>query len=218
MSALNICITGNIASGKTTLAKLLSESFENACYIPEPFETNSFLPRYLRDPRRWAFTATLYYFWDYARIFHEKTIGQNYAYHFVDAGTWTNALLYTESMRGEQIITAEEHAFYQTLRGLIEQAFAIPQPNAFIFVNASAETCWRRMHARGWDYQVAAIRLVYIETLQRYLEEMKKIVAAENFPMLEMSSEGLDLESAAGKASASSRVKFFLDAHQRAHA
>src|SRR5712691_8090544 len=79
-----ICITGNIASGKTTLARLLASNFQSACYIPEPDRENPFLALYLKDQQRWGFVAQLRYFWEYSRAYEEITRQQACHYHFVD--------------------------------------------------------------------------------------------------------------------------------------
>ena len=49
-----IAIEGNIGAGKTSLAQKLSADF-NAKLILEEFEDNSFLPKFYKDGRRYAF-------------------------------------------------------------------------------------------------------------------------------------------------------------------
>ena len=53
-----IAIEGNIGSGKTTLAKMLSAEF-NTKLILEQFEDNSFLPKFYKDPDKYAFPLEL---------------------------------------------------------------------------------------------------------------------------------------------------------------
>jgi deoxyadenosine/deoxycytidine kinase len=217
-AALNIGIIGNVASGKTTLTQLLSTALPDACYVPEPFEQNPFLPLYLRDQPRWGFTNGLYYFWDYARIFSQKTAGQNYRYHFIDAGTWTNRWLYGEYMRGEGIINADEYAFYQALCDIIERDWRYPQPDGFILVEASPASCWQRMHRRGWAYQTTAIEITYLEKLDHYLTQMKQRILEQNIPLLTLSSDELDFTQPDGQAEALDRAHRFLDSlHQPAN-
>src|SRR5215468_4181917 len=121
-----ICVTGNIASGKTTCAELLTAHFPNSCYVPEPHLANPFLPLYLKDKVRWGFTAQLRYYRDYALLYHQTTTQHNFAYHFVDAGIWTNRMVYVAYLRREQILTDDEYEFYQELCATIQQAQSIP--------------------------------------------------------------------------------------------
>ena len=49
-----IAIEGNIGAGKTSLAKMLANDF-NARLILEQFEENSFLPKFYKEPEKYAF-------------------------------------------------------------------------------------------------------------------------------------------------------------------
>ncbi|MCZ2139833.1 MAG: deoxynucleoside kinase [Bacteroidia bacterium] len=49
-----IAIEGNIGAGKSSLAEMLSKEF-GAKLILEEFEDNSFLPKFYKDPKRFAF-------------------------------------------------------------------------------------------------------------------------------------------------------------------
>ena len=49
-----IAIEGNIGAGKTSLATKIADLF-NAKLILEQFEDNSFLPKFYRDPDKYAF-------------------------------------------------------------------------------------------------------------------------------------------------------------------
>ena len=49
-----IAIEGNIGAGKTSLATMISEQF-NGKLILEQFEDNSFLPKFYKEPDKYAF-------------------------------------------------------------------------------------------------------------------------------------------------------------------
>lgn len=217
MTGLNIHITGNIASGKSTLGRLANEHIRNACLVSEPYEANPFLPLYLQDQPRWGFTSTIHYFWDYVRHYAVSTAKASCAYYFVDTGTWTNRLVYGEYLYHEGIITADEYAFYGTLCGLIERAYQHPQADGFVFVNASPQTCWERMHRRGWAYQTTTIQLAYIEKLDHYFQLMKQHIASKAIPMMEISSEDIDFTTPEGQREALGELERFLEGYQRPH-
>jgi len=207
--ARDIIITGNIASGKTTLAKLLGEQIGNSCYVPEPFEKNPFLPLYLQDKRRWGFISATHYFLDYVQVHHDTRLSQARDYYFVDAGAWTNVLLYGRYLYHEQIISPDEYQFYQTLCEVIQKAYPTPQPYAVVFVWASPRACWERMRQRAWSFQ-RGVELEYIEKLHHYLEEMKGIVAGQNMAVLELSSQEIDFRQPEGQQEVLVKVERLL--------
>ena len=209
--ALTICVTGNIASGKSTCASLLAECFPKSCYVAEPHLENPFLPLYLKDKLRWGFTAQLRYFRDYALFFQQTVSKSAYDYHFVDAGIWTNQMVYIPYLRQEQIITDDEYAFYREMCATIQHAYAVPDADAFIFVEASPQTCWDRMHERGWQYQVSGVDPAYIQALDTMLRAMWQTVTASGVPALTLSSEAIDFLSAAGQDEVSARVQRLLN-------
>ena len=53
-----IAIEGNIGVGKTTLATMLAQHF-NAKLILEEFADNPFLPKFYKDPKKFAFPLEL---------------------------------------------------------------------------------------------------------------------------------------------------------------
>jgi deoxyadenosine/deoxycytidine kinase len=210
-----VCITGNIASGKSTLGELLSRHFEDAVYVPEPHLDNPFLPLYLRDKARWGFTAQLRYFTDYARIYRE--VAQSHRIVFVDAGVWTNEQLYTRMLKDENILSADEFAFYRSLCAIIRRAESIPNPDAWVFVHAAPEVCLARMHTRGWEYQTGAVTLDYIALLDRYLRSMREMIEeSSTAPVLTISSETDDFTTPEGEQAVLNRVRHFL--HNLPHA
>src|SRR5579859_268666 len=156
-----ICVTGNIASGKSTLAQVLGTRIPDSCCVPEPHDQNPFLALYLRDQQRWGFTAQLRYFHDYVRAFEEARTHAAPRYFFVDTGLWTNRLVYVKYLYDEHLMTADEYDFYQGLSNRIQQGSAIAEPRAYIFVHAEPQTCWQRMKRRGWSYQTNAVEMTY---------------------------------------------------------
>ena len=188
----DIYLVGNIASGKTTLAKLLAEHIPGSVYVPEPYERNPFLPLYLQDQQRWAFTSTLRYYMDYVQVLSEqKTANPQGQYFFIDAGSWSNALLYARYAAGEGMMTPQEYAFYREACRVFDIAYPQPQPAAFIFISASPEICYQRMRGRGWGFQQNVVQVSYLMKLDEYLLEMKRSLLEMGVKVLEISSEGI---------------------------
>ena len=55
-----ICIEGNIGAGKTSLAQRISADF-NARLVLEEFANNPFLPKFYKEPSKYAFPLELFF-------------------------------------------------------------------------------------------------------------------------------------------------------------
>jgi deoxyadenosine/deoxycytidine kinase len=205
----DIYIIGNIASGKTTLGKLLGEQFGNSIFVPEPHDKNPFLPLYLGEQKRWGFTSTLFYYLGYAEALAESTSEKLIHYNFIDAGTWINAFVYARYMLAEGVINADEYDFYEKMRLIIDKAYPRCQPAAFIFVHASPVLCNERMQKRGWEYQ-SPVTAGYIEILHGYIGKMEETILKMGVPVMDISSEQIDFTCPEGALEAIGQVEGFI--------
>lgn len=207
----NLCILGNIASGKSTLTKLLGAAIPNSIAIPENFDDNPFLKMFVADPPRWAFTNAVRYFYDYVRVYHELTNGRAFEHYFFDAGGATNRYVYGRYLFEEKIVTDQENAFHQLLCDIIARAFEYPDPDAYIFLRASPEKCFARMQARGWGYQTQHIVLEYIAALEKYFRAYQIELQGNQAPVLELDSDAMDFTNESGRAETLRIVRAFLE-------
>lgn len=206
----DVYIIGNMASGKTTLARLLARHIAESVYVAEPVEQNPFLSLYMRDQARWGMACMARYFLDYLRAWAAATSDARYAYHFVDAGAPSNRWLYGRYLQGEHVISAAEYTLYCDLCDAAERGFHVPGPYAFIYVRAAPETCLARLQARGWAFQVAAVDLAYVQKLHDYLEQMAAFVTGQGYPLWVVASEDLDYLRPDGQAEVVAQVASFL--------
>lgn len=209
----NICIVGNVASGKSTLTRFLADEIPDSDAIPESFEQNPFLEWNIQNPRRWAFTNAVRYFYDYVRVLYEMTAHSSYAHYFIDAGAPTNRYVYGSYMLAEGIVTQAEFDFYETLCGVIQAAFSYAPPDAFIFVETSPAHCFERMVARAqhetWAYQ-QPITLEYLTRLDGYIRAFRGDLQSKNVPVLVLTNEGDDFRNPAQREALVETVKAFL--------
>lgn len=207
---LNICIVGNIGSGKSTLTRLLNREIPNSVAIPEEFKHNPFLDRYVREPYRWAFTNAVRYFYDYARVYADKTTGKDPDYCFIDAGGATNRHVYGRMLLQEKYLTPAEDAFYDTLCDLIQRAFGYPDPDAYVFVRSTPRSCFARMKKRGWKYQTRHIPLRYLIKLDGYINAFRESVETQGIPVLELDSDACNFKTQRGRIEALERVHVLI--------
>lgn len=210
---LNVCIVGNIGSGKSTLTRLLARGIPNSIAIPEEFKHNPFLGRYVREPYRWAFTNAVRYFYDYARVYAEKTAGKDPDYCFIDAGGATNRQVYGRMLLEEEYLTPDEDAFYNTLCDLLQREFGYPDPDAYVFVRSTPKSCYARMKRRGWKYQTRHIPLRYLVKLDGYINAFREAVQAQGVPLLDLDSDLRNFKSRRGRAEALERVRVLIKSY-----
>ena len=55
-----ICIEGNIGAGKTSLSQRIAADF-NARLVLEEFSNNPFLPKFYKEPKKYAFPLELFF-------------------------------------------------------------------------------------------------------------------------------------------------------------
>lgn len=211
MTFENICIVGNIASGKSTLTQFLATAIPDSIAIPEEFDDNPFLPLFVADPPRWAFANAVRYYYDYARLYRERTAAQPARHHFIDAGGATNRYIYGNYLLEQGIVTREEHALYEVLCGTIQRDFAYPEPDAYILIHTAPETCFARMHQRGWEYQTKHITLSYLLTLDKYIAAFERRLKDAKVPLLVLETDWLDFSSPDGRAATLARIELFLN-------
>lgn len=206
-----ICIVGNIATGKSTLVTLLADSVANSVAIPESFEENPFLQLYMRDKPRWAFTNAVRYLYDYVRVYRNLTSGHAYDYQFIDAGVPTNRQVYGKYLADRGILTPAENDFYNVLGDVLTRAYAYPEPDAYIFVEASPDTCFRRMQERGWNYQTENVGMDYLLALDDYFRAFRDMLQTQESPLFVLDTDRIDLETEDGKREAVERIRGFLE-------
>jgi len=208
-----VCVTGNVASGKSTLTALLARAFPGATSAPEPHTENPFLTLYLQDRARWGFTAQLHYFYGYLKAYREALGRGEPSWVFVDAGIWTNQYIYGRYLHDHNLMTTDEYSFFETLCQELRQTTIAPEPHAYIFLHLSPEKCFERMTRRAWAYQTNAIELAYLQGLGEYFAQMQAEVNRET-PTLTLDSAAINITLPEGRATALSVVEGFFRRHQ----
>ena len=102
-----ITIEGNIGSGKTTLAHILSKHF-NARLILEQFADNPFLPKFYENPGQYAFPLELFFMAErykqlkeqMNRIIEHRTDGLTFHYKSIDQVRADGQQLVNQAMGG----------------------------------------------------------------------------------------------------------------------
>jgi len=168
-----ICIEGNIGAGKTSLSQRIAADF-NARLVLEEFSNNPFLPKFYKEPKKYAFPLELFFMAErYKQIktvteqdlFSEFTVSD---YYFVKSRIFAQNNLSLD----------EVQLFYR----LFDIMFSsLPKPDLLVYLYADITTLQRNIKKRARTYE-QNISDKYLSNIQeRYLDFFRK---QNDFPVL----------------------------------
>ena len=162
-----LTIEGNIGSGKTSLATMLSKEF-NTRLILEEFDDNPFLPLFYKDAERYAFPLELSFL---AERFHQlkKILPENDLFQpqIISDYLFNKCLVFAKSNLEEQ-----EYHLYSQLFDIIHPN--LPTPNLLVYLYLKPENSLKNIAKRGREYE-QEIPISYLEKIQEgYLNYFKQ--------------------------------------------
>ncbi|MBK7944468.1 MAG: deoxynucleoside kinase [Flavobacteriales bacterium] len=164
-----IAIEGLIGAGKTTLARRLAERW-NGRLVLEEFDDNPFLPRFYKEPERYAFSVELSFL---AQRYHQlKRVTEQELFSPVTVADYSigKSLVFANAT-----LPPDEHALF---RDLYQIMYAdLPQPQLIVYLHLGIDRVRERIRQRGRGYE-QAIGAEYLMRLQeRYMDHLMKTTA-----------------------------------------
>ena len=161
----HIAISGNIGSGKTTLAEKLSRHYG---WMPlfESVDNNPYLKDFYEDMTRWAFHLQIYFLNSRFNQVHqirgsEKTIVQ-------DRTIYEDAYIFAANLHKSGHISDRD---YQSYLDIFHSMINFVQaPDLLIYLKADIPKLVQQIQKRGRDFEYA-IRLEYLKTLNEHYTE-----------------------------------------------
>lgn len=172
-----IAIEGNIGAGKTSLAKMIAADY-NARLILERFADNSFLPKFYKDPDKYAFPLEMSFLADRYQQLKDELSRSDLFKSFIIADYFIDKSL----IFARKTLQNDEYLLYSRLFGIINSA--LPKPDLIIYLYNNVKQLKQNILSRGRDYE-KEIEYSYLEKIQTgYLEYFKtlkgfKIVVVE---------------------------------------
>lgn len=161
----HIAISGNIGSGKTTLAEKLSKHY-NWTPLYESVDHNPYLRDFYQDMTRWAFHLQIYFLNSRFRQINEirsneKTIVQ-------DRTIYEDAYIFANNLRKSGHISERD---YQSYLDIFNSMINFVQPpDLLIYLRADIPKLVRQIQKRGRDFEYA-MRLDYLKNLNEHYED-----------------------------------------------
>jgi len=156
-----IAIEGVIGVGKTTLARLIRDSFE-AELLLEVFEENPFLSDFYADRERYAFQTQIFFLLSRYRQQY-RVIGPTLSH---------SALISDYSFAKDRLfaylnLAGDELEMYERVHNVLAEK--IPMPDLIVYLRADVDTLMDRIATRDRPYERAMSR-EYIADLRRAYE------------------------------------------------
>jgi deoxyadenosine/deoxycytidine kinase len=190
-----VAIEGNIGSGKTSLAKMIASDFD-ARLILERFEDNSFLPKFYKDPEKYAFPLEMSFLADRFQQLkidigsHDLFKSFTIADYFID-----KSLIFAK-----KTLQNDEFVLYNKLFEIIIST--LPKPDLILFLYTSTEQLKKNILSRGRSYELniessylEKIQSGYFEYFRTHIRETVLIVDTHNMDFIKEKNDYLKIIS-----------------------
>ncbi len=163
-----IAIEGNIGAGKTSLATKISEEY-NAKLILEEFEDNSFLPKFYKDPEKFAFPLELSFLANRYRQLKKSLTHQDLFKSFTVSDYFFNKSI----IFARKTLPDDEFALYAKLFDIINAS--LPKPDLLVYLFVDVSRLQENIKKRGRVYE-QNIDSAYLKRIQySYFEYLKQL-------------------------------------------
>ena len=175
-----LVIEGNIGAGKTSLARKIAND-TNSKLILEQFAENPFLPKFYKDPDRYAFPVELAFLADRYQqlkteiaprdLFQSKTVSD---YYFI------KSLIFSKNT-----LKDDEYKLYKQLFDIIQQQLSLP--DLYVYLHVNTDNLLKNIKKRGRDYETE-IEKSYLNQIQNGYFEFIKSRTDMTFLVLDMNN------------------------------
>jgi deoxyguanosine kinase len=153
-----VIIEGNIGAGKTSLANRISNDY-NSHLILERFADNPFLPKFYKDPDRYAFPLEMSFLADRYTQLKKELIDPDIFSPFIVADYYfMKSLIFAANT-----LTGDEYQLYSQLFHLMYSS--LPKPDLYVYLHQDPDNLLINIWNRGREYE-SAITADYLKKIQ----------------------------------------------------
>lgn len=180
-----VAVSGNIGSGKSTIATLLSERLGWRPYY-EVVDENPYLADFYADMPRWSFHLQVFFL--SKRFQHHQEIMQSPASVIQDRTIYEDVEIFARNLYLQGVMGERDFRNYSELSNTMVQ-FLRP-PDLIIYLKASVSTLMERICHRAREFE-RRIPAAYLQQLnERYAEWVDRFALC---PILTVNADHLDL-------------------------
>lgn len=160
-----VVIAGNIAAGKTTLTRLLSQELGWEPFL-ESVDENPYLADFYEDMRRWSFHSQIFFL--SRRLAHHRQLLARPNSVVQDRSVYEDAEIFARNLHLQDKM---EERDYQAYRDLYQAVVSIlPPPDLVLYLRASVSELQTRIAQRGREFE-RAIDQDYLTQLNALYED-----------------------------------------------
>lgn len=196
-----VAMAGNIGCGKTTAAKLLSQTFGLELF-DEPVIDNRFLADYYRDMARWSFTLQLEFL--IKRVQHHELISRVPKSCIQDRTLYEDPEIFAKYLNGLGYMDARELELYYDYFAKMHEGLHRPD-KVICLVVQNVDVLLSRIRKRGRAEEVN-MASDFLSGLNAYYSVLPQILEKKyGVDVLKIDVEELDIRTGSGR-------EHFLDA------
>ena len=154
-----IAIEGNIGSGKTSLAKMISRDF-NGKLVLERFADNPFLPKFYEDQERFAFPLEMSFLADRYHQLSDDLSQFDLFKNFIVSDYY----IFKSLIFAQVTLPQDEYKLYRKMFDILYKE--ITKPDIYIFLHQDIKRLLENIKKRGREYE-QNIRPDYLEKIQK---------------------------------------------------
>lgn len=153
-----IVVEGNIGAGKTSLSQMIAAE-DNARLILEEFSENPFLPKFYKNPERYAFPLELSFLAArYQQLKSELGNRDLFKSFTISDYYFMKSLIFARVTLAD-----EEFKLYRQLFHIIYES--LPRPDLFVYLHVTPRKLIENIRKRGRDYE-QEITFEYLQKIQ----------------------------------------------------
>ncbi len=163
-----IAIEGNIGAGKTSLSTMIAEQF-NGKLILEQFEDNSFLPKFYKEPDKYAFPLEMSFLAErYQQLKNQLTKQDLFKTFTISDYLFNKSLIFARNN-----LQTDEFALFSKMFTIIDEF--LPKPDLLVYLYLDVRNLQQNIKNRGRSYE-QEIKDSYLESIQSgYFNHIKKM-------------------------------------------
>jgi len=162
-----IAIEGNIGAGKTSLASKIAQDY-NAKLILEQFEDNSFLPKFYKEPDKYAFPLEMSFLASRFQQLKDQLSSQDLFKSF----TISDYYIVKSLIFAQKTLAGDEFNLYTRFFNIIHQQ--LPKPELLVYLYVSTPNLQRNIRERGRSYELD-MKDEYLDKIQQgYFEFIRQ--------------------------------------------
>lgn len=173
-----LAIEGNIGAGKTTLARKIGEDF-NVKNLLEGFADNPFLPKFYKNPARYALPLEMSFLADRYSQLSDDTNQPDLFSPFIVSDYY----LFKSLIFAQVTLEADEFRLYKSIFSIMHSQ--AQKPDLYIYLHQSTDQLLKNIQKRGRSYE-ADIQANYLADINKGYYEFMKTLPSENTLIIDM--------------------------------